>query len=117
MQGGQSESAQARVRQALAQLGSDAESAPPVPEAVTTRIGAALRAEHAVSTRTRLSRRQIVAVIVGLIALAAAIGIGVAALSRPGAPPEFPSGPTADQITRSVSGGIGDTPKPVVTHP
>jgi hypothetical protein len=122
MRGGPSESAEARVKRTLAEFGADTASAPAVPAAVIARIGAALRAEshqatHAVGTRRRIGRIQVAAVVVGLIAVAAAIAIGVLALSRTGTAPRFPNGPTAEQITRSVSGGIGDTPKPVVTHP
>ena len=122
MQGGPSESAEARVERALAEFGADAASAPPAPAAVIARIGAALRAEshqaaHAVGTPHRIGRVQVVAIVVGLIAVAAAIAIGVLALSRTGTTPRFPNGPTAEQITRSVQGGIGDTPKPKVTHP
>jgi hypothetical protein len=122
MPGSPSESAQEHVARALAHLGDDAASAPPVPAEVTARIGAAIRAEsgraaHALRARPRPGRIQIVAVVVGLVAVAAAIAIGVLALSRTDTAPRFPSGPTADLITRSVSGDVGDTPKPVVTHP
>src|ERR1700754_3593553 len=122
MRGGPSESAEARVERALAEFGADTASAPPAPPAVVARIGAALRAEshqaaHAVGTRHRIGRIRVAAIVVGLIAVAAAIAIGGLALSRTDTAPRFPSGPTAEQITRSVSGGIGDTPKPVVTHP
>jgi hypothetical protein len=119
MQRGHGDSAQARVQRAIADLGTDAESAPPVPAGVSTRIVAALRAQpvpaaHSAVLRRPVSRIRLVAVVVGLIAVA--VAVAVVALSRQGAAPRFPSGPTADQITVSVTERLGDTPKPVVTH-
>ncbi len=124
MYGGQPESAQERVQRALEQLGTDTESAAPVPDGVTARIITALRAErprtaHSVVPPPRLGRLRIAAVIVGVVAVAAAIAVGVLVLSRQGqdTAPRFPVGPTADQITVSVSRGVGDPPDPAVTHP
>jgi hypothetical protein len=107
-----------RVRRALADLGTDAASAPDVPAGVTARIGAALRAAppaHAVTRkRPRLGRGQLIAVIVGIGAAAA----GVATLLHNAPPtPTFPAGPTAERITVSVPKVPGDTPKAVVTSP
>lgn len=95
------------VRRELAILGSDEQSAPDVPAAVTAQVGAALRAAprpgasstggHAVS-RPQLTRGQRAGLVVGVGALTTAIVVGVLILSRdPG--PAFPTGPTASQIT------------------
>lgn len=91
------------VRRELALLGSDEQSAPDVPAAVTAQVGAALRAGasstggHAVS-RPQLTRGQRAGLVVGVGALTTAIVVGVLILSRdPG--PAFPTGPTASQIT------------------
>ncbi|WP_428352003.1 hypothetical protein [Mycolicibacterium sp.] len=97
------------VRSELARLGSpehDTKSAPDVPEAVTARIAAALRAAppaaasargHALS-RPRLRSGQWVAFAVGLSAVVVSAVLGALVLaSEPG--PVFPSGPTAAQIT------------------
>ena len=113
-----------RVRRALAQLGTDAASAPDVPAGVTARIGAALRAApspaaHAITrTRPRLGRIQIIGVILGVGAAAAAITLGaLAILDNPPPKRTFPAGPTADKITVSVPRSPGDTPNTVVTRP
>lgn len=97
-----------RVRRDLARLGADAASAPEVPPAVTSRIGAALRAApppaHAVNAHHhRWSRPRVIAAIIGICAALAAIVIGAIALLRPEPAPQFPVGPTADQITISMS--------------
>ncbi len=120
--GGRPELPDERVRRALAHLGADAASAPDVPGTLTARIGAALRAApaaHAITrTKSRLGRLQLIGVIVGVCAVAAAITIGALAL-RDNAPPArtFPAGPTADKITVSAPRSPGDTPKTVVTRP
>ena len=87
------------VRRELAVLGSDGRSAAAVPDDVTARVSAALRAApgHAVA-RPRLTRGQRVALALGLTAAAAAVVAGVLVLSGdPGG--GFPAGPTASQIT------------------
>jgi hypothetical protein len=118
------ESGEERVRRALAQLGTDAASAPDVPPAVTARIGAALRAApqpaaHAITTDLpRLSRLRVIALVFGIGAAVAAVVVGVAMLlhSAPSRP-AFPAGPTAERITVSAPHLSGDTPKGVVTRP
>ena len=119
--GGRPELPEERVRRALAHLGADEASAPDVPGGLTARIGAALRAApaaHAARTKPRLGRLQLIGVIVGVGAAAAAITIGALAL-RDSPPPArtFPAGPTADKITVSAPRLPGDTPKTVVTRP
>ena len=70
------------VRRELAVLGSDDRSAAAVPDDVTARVSAALRAApgHAVA-RPRLTRGQRVALALGLTAAAAAVVAGVLVLS------------------------------------
>jgi hypothetical protein len=94
------------VRRELADLGADEQTAPDVPEIVTARVGAALRAArpgspsaggHAVS-RPQLTRGQRAWLVAGICAAAATVVLGALILTRdPG--PAFPSGPTAGQIT------------------
>ena len=95
------------VRRELADLGADERSAPAVPETVTARMAAALRAAphpgsaptagHSVS-RPQLTRAQRAGLVVGICAAATAIVLGALLLTRdPG--PAFPSGPTAARIT------------------
>lgn len=95
------------VRRELADLGTDEQTAPDVPEIVTDRVGAALRAAqrpdspsaggHAVS-RPQLTRGQRAGLVAGICAAAAAAVLGALILTRdPG--PAFTSGPTAAQIT------------------
>jgi anti-sigma factor RsiW len=91
-----------RVRRDLAELGSDSASAPEVPAAVTTRIGAALRsvrpppahADHrsAPKLRTLVAGFGVAAAVIG-------IGVGAVALLLP-APPALPAGPTAEKVVR-----------------
>jgi hypothetical protein len=104
---GESSVPEERVRQALAELGADAASAPDVPASVTARIGAALRAAPAPPAHTvvpaRSSRLRIVALAVGIGAAMVAAAIGVAMLVHSDAAPRFPSGPTAEKITVSTS--------------
>ena len=122
MESGEAGLAEERVRHALDRLGTDAASAPEVPAAVTTRIGAALRAArppaaHAVTrTRPRLGRFQLIGVIIALCA-AAAITVAALALMRTASTPRFPAGPTAERITVSVPLAPVDTPNAVVTRP
>lgn len=90
-----------RVRRDLADLGADAASAPEVPAAVTARIVSTLRAEPAHSVRRpRLSRPQVIALVIGAVAAVVAAIVGVAMLAREPAP-AFPHGPTAELITVS----------------
>ena len=65
-----------------------------------------------------MGRLQMIGVIVGVCAAAAAITIGAVALLHNQSPPRtFPAGPTADKITVSAPRLPGDTPKAVVTRP
>ena len=105
-----------RVRRALGQLGSDSASAPDVPEAVTSRIGAALRAASQPPAHGAPPVRPLsVALVVGIGAALAAAVLGIAALVHTAPAPRFPTGPTAEKMT--VSRAPADTPKPVVTRP
>jgi hypothetical protein len=89
----------ARVRSDLAELGSDAASAPDVPDGVTSRVVAALRAEPAHTVRRQpLGRLQLFALVVGVGAVVAAVVVGASMAAREPAP-TFPAGPTAEQIT------------------
>ena len=75
-------------------------------------------ATHAIGTRPRLGQLQIVGVIIGVGAAAAAIAAGAVGLLHDPPPTRtFPVGPTADKITVSVPRSPGDTPKGVVTRP
>jgi hypothetical protein len=90
-----------RVRGDLAALGSDEASAPAVPEAVTARIAAALRAappHHAV--RHSPPRLQVFGLVVGGFAAVAAAVLGGVMLIR-GTESATPAGPTAESITVS----------------
>lgn len=91
----------AGVRRELAHLGRDEASAPPVPDAVTTQIGSALRAAdhpaHQID-RPRLRTWPVVGLVVGLGAVVIGVIVGTSALGRePG--PRLSSGPTASMIT------------------
>ena len=95
-----------RVRSHLAELGTDAASAPDVPPAVTARVGAALRAAsqpaaHAV--RRPVGRLQRAGLIIGIAAAAAGIAGGGLMLARDPAP-TWSAGPTAKSITVSHPG-------------
>ncbi|MCT7661294.1 hypothetical protein [Mycobacterium deserti] len=90
-----------RVRVELARLGADAGSAPEVPEEVTERVGAALRAAgpaHSIA-RPRLQRGQKVGLAIGVGAVLAGAAVGIGATMRAGHEPAWPAGPTAKQIT------------------
>jgi len=88
-----------RVRRDLAQLGSDAASAPEVPPEVSARVVAAIRAQPAHTVRRQpLRRLQMLGLVIGLGAVTAGVIVGALMLGRdPG--PTFPAGPTAQQIT------------------
>lgn len=92
-----------RVRRELALLGREEASAQKVPAEVTARIGAALRGApppaHSVP-RPRLSRRQLLGLVVGTSAALIGVAVGVSMLMREPAP-RFPAGPTAQSITVS----------------
>jgi hypothetical protein len=89
----------ARVRRDLTELGSDAASAPAVPEHVTSRVVAALRAEPAHTVRRQPLRwPQLFALALGIGATVAAVMVGASTLARDPAP-TYPAGPTAEQIT------------------
>ncbi len=92
-----------RVRRDLAELGTDAASAPEVPPAVTARVGAALRAasQPAHAVRSPLPRLQRAALIIGIGAAVAGIVGGGLVLTRDPAPQTWPAGPTARSITVS----------------
>lgn len=123
MRGGETELPEERVRRALAHLAGDSGSAPQVPAAVTARIGAALRAAppapaHTAAGLPRLSRLRMLALAVGIGAVTAAVAVGVAMLLHSAPAKRFPSGPTADQITVSVSNSPPrDTPETVAPNP
>jgi hypothetical protein len=111
-----------RVRRALTHLGTDSESAPDVPTAVTARIGAALRTAppppaHTAAGLPRMSPLRILALAVGIGAVTTAVAVGAAMLLHSAPAARFPSGPTADKITVSVSKAPDDIPKAVVTRP
>ncbi len=93
-----------RVRRDLAALGSDEASAPEVPDAVTARVVAALRAEpnppaaaHTVR-RPPLRRLQVFGLVVGIGAVLAGVILGTS-MWRRAAAPTYPVGPTAEQLT------------------
>jgi hypothetical protein len=92
-----------RVRRDLADLGTDATSAPEVPPAVTARVVAALRAQrgpaHAIR-RPGLPRLQMLGLIIGLGAAVAGVVVGALMLVRDPAPTRS-HGPTAESITVS----------------
>ena len=95
-----------RVRRDLAELGTDAASAPEVPPEVTARVITALRAEPAHTVRgLPLRRLQIVGLIVGLGALVTGAVVGVTMLGRPDTP-RYPVGPTAEKITVDRPAGV-----------
>ncbi|HJT94337.1 MAG TPA: hypothetical protein VJ777_20765 [Mycobacterium sp.] len=92
-----------RVRRDLAHLGTDADSAPDVPAAVTARIGAALRADAAPAAHAAshpLPRPKLLALIVGIVAAVAGVVGGGLMLTRDPAP-RLSAGPTAESITVS----------------
>jgi hypothetical protein len=94
-----------RVRHELAELGTDAASAPDVPPHVTARVAAALRAQPAHSVRPpRLRRLQMLGVVAGLGAALAGVIVGASTLSR-GPEPTRSTGPTAQHITVSRPAG------------
>jgi hypothetical protein len=108
-----------QVRRALGRLGTDADSAPPVPPGITARIAEALRAAppaHAARSTPRIGRLRIIGMIVGIGAAAALIVCALLMHSSPRTPP-FPTGPTAERMTISVPSVTPDTPKAVVAPP
>lgn len=121
MPGDETDVPEDRVRDALAQLGSDSDSAPDVPAGVMNRMHAALRAAppppaHAAARGIAPSTRwRLIALVVGIgaAATAAALGLVMALHSTPS--PRFPSGPTAEKIT--VSRPPADTIWSGVTRP
>ena len=95
-----------RVRRDLAELGTDAASAPDVPPEVTARVITALRAEPAHTVRRLpLRRLQILGLVVGLGALVTGAVVGVTMLGRPETP-RYPVGPTAEKITVDRPAGV-----------
>jgi hypothetical protein len=103
-----------RVRRDLADLGSDQASAPEVPPAVTARVVAALRSRPAHSMRRPpLRRLQIVALVIGLVAVAAAVVVGGLMLVRDPVPTRS-SGPTAKSIIVSPSPRVVPLPDPEI---
>lgn len=112
-----SDPAVARVRRALAHLGSDEASAPDVPATVTARVGAALQAASAASDthdgpthsipRPPLSRGRVACLLVGLGAALAGVLVGTAMLTREPRPPtHLDHGPTAESITVSLPADV-----------
>jgi hypothetical protein len=104
----------ARVRRDLAELGSDGASAADVPEHVTSRVVAALRAEPAHTVRRQpLSRPPLFALIVGVGAAVAAVVVGASTVS--GDPtPTYPAGPTAEKITVARPAATVPLPEPQI---
>ena len=120
MPGGETQTPDDRVRDALARLGSDSASAPDVPASVTDRMRAALRAApapaHAAGPgRSSWGGRRLFALLIGLGAAAAAAAVGLAVWLHSGPSARFPSGPTAEMIT--VSSTPADAHPPPVTRP
>ena len=117
MPGGETDSPEDRVRDALAQLRCDPDSAPEVPAAVMNRIHAALRsappppAHAATAGIPPPPRWRLVALVLGIGALAAAAAVGLAAFLHSTPSPRFPSGPTAEMIT------VSRPPGSVATRP
>jgi len=104
----------ARVRADLAELGSDAASAPDVPEHVTSRVISALRAEPTHTVRRQpLRRLQLFAFVLGVGAAVAAVIVGASTLARDPAP-TYPAGPTAHQITVARPATTIPLPKPQI---
>jgi hypothetical protein len=119
MQGGESGRTGERVREALVRLGADSASAPQVPDSVTARIAAALRAAPPTPAHTtaqpRPSRLRIIALSVGIVAAAAAVVIALGLLLQAPSESRLPSGPTAEKMTAPTT--PADTSKAVVTPP
>jgi hypothetical protein len=116
---GETEPGEERVRRALGRLATDTDSAPAVPPGITARIAEALRAAppaHAARSIPRVGRLRIIGMIVGLGAAAALIVCTLLLHSSSRTAP-FPTGPTAERMTISVSSATPDTPKAVVTPP
>ncbi|WP_199178297.1 hypothetical protein [Mycobacterium hubeiense] len=92
-----------RVRRELARLGTDDASAPAIPPAVSARVLAALRAAppaHA-ERGPRLRRLQLAGAVLGLCAVAAGIGVGVAMLTRDSS--SGASGPAAELTAERIT--------------
>ncbi len=120
MPAGETEVPEDRVRDALARLGSDSDSAPDVPASVMDRMHAALRAApppaHAATPGLSVRGRwRLLALVVGVGAATAAAAVGLAMLLHSTPSPRFPSGPTAEKIT--VTRTPAGPPQPVVTRP
>ena len=101
-----------RVRSDLAELGTDAQSAPEVPPEVTTRISAALRAASVPTHAARgtTTRWRPVVAVVGVAAAVAAACVGTLMLMRPSPTPARNAAPTVSSIT--VAGPAADFPLP-----
>ena len=92
-----------QVRRDLAELGTDAASAPDVPAEVTARIGAALREQRSPAHSVRHTPRwQLIALAAGVGAAAVGAVIGGLMLARDPAP-TWSMGPTAETITRQAT--------------
>ena len=91
-----------QVRRDLADLGTDAASAPDVPASVTARVGAALRAESRGPAHSlqRTPRWQLIALVAGVGAALVGAVVGALMLAHKPAPP-WSAGPTAESITVS----------------
>ena len=102
------------VRRDLAELGTDAGSAPDVPPEVVARVVDALREAPGHSlARPRLRRMHLIGLVVGLTATVSAAVVGATMLAR-GPVPQYPHGPTAEQITVSRPAGIPLTDAQIV---
>ena len=91
-----------RVRRDVAALGSDPESAGPVPPHVTARVTAALGDARHAARHPMLRPRTIVALVGGAAALIG-VGVGAVTLLRPADPLRDALGPTAALITREAA--------------
>lgn len=96
-----------RVRRGLADLGTDAASAPAVPAQVTARVSAALQAapphrpnDGPAHSVRHTPRWQLVSLVAGVGATAVGVVIGAMMLTREPAP-TWSAGPTAERITVS----------------
>jgi hypothetical protein len=92
-----------QVRRDLADLGTAGSSAPDVPAEVSARIGAALRNQHHTPAHSArpTPRSQLIALVAGVCAVVVGAVVGGLMLARdPG--PTWPTGPTAETITRQA---------------
>jgi len=107
-----------RVRGELRRLADDLRAddatAPEVPPEVTARIGAALRHAPAHASRPPLGALRLAALILGVLAVVAAVVLGVARLTHKPPSPFSDPGPTAERITVTpttpAAGSVASSP-------